>query len=233
MLLDIIKRLGPTSVLALATLVMPPLGSIVLIAHMDRLGQWLRGHSFEGVLLYSAGFALCSGVALLPTYASAILGGWAFGFEVGFAAALVGFAGGSMIGYEIAGRAAGDRVERLFSEHPKWMTVRDALLRSGFVKTILIIALVRLPPNSPFASTNLVLGSLKVGRAVFLIGTLLGMAPRTGVVVYLAVQLRDQIASAAADRVPWWYWIFSLAPALAIMALLYQIGKRGLRHATT
>ena len=226
------KRLGPTSILAVASLVLPPLGSIALFTYMNPIGNWFRSHATEGIALYAIGFAVLSGLALLPTYASAVLGGWAFGFEVGFIASLFGFSGGALIGYHIAGLAAGDRVEQLFRERPNWLAVRNALLESGFLKTLLIVTLVRLPPNSPFAATNIVLGSLKVNRLAFVLGTLFGRAPRTGVVIYLAVQLRDQLASDAANRVPWWYWLVSMGIAGIAMAVLYQIGKRGLKRAT-
>ena len=77
--LDEARRLGPASYLAVGAAVLPPLGSIILFANINRIGDWLRADGHNGVAVYIAGFAFFAGVALLPTYSSAILGGWAFG----------------------------------------------------------------------------------------------------------------------------------------------------------
>lgn len=230
---SILSRLGPTSILAAGACVLPPLGSIVLFAYMNIVGQWLRGHEDAGVALYILGFTILAGCALLPTYASAILGGWAFGMQTGFPAALAGFLGASLLAYIVARTVAGDRVVGLIDERPAWKAVRLALVGSGFWRTLAIVALVRLPFSSPFALCNLVLASVKVGPAVYALGTLLGMAPRTGIVVWLAVQLRDAMAEdAAAARSPWWYFVAGAIGAVVVLMILSAVAKRAVRHVT-
>src|SRR5262245_16966385 len=147
----LLQRLGPASFLGAAALFLPPLGSLLLFANINTIGEWLRGHEAAGVALYIAGFALLAGLALLPTYASAILGGWAFGFPIGFPAAMAGFVGGAVIGYGVARPTASERVLALIAEKPKWKAVRDTLLGGRALKTLGIVTLLRLPPNSPFA----------------------------------------------------------------------------------
>ena len=46
------------------------------------------------------------------------------------------------------------------------------------------VTLLRLPPNSPFATTNFLMAATRVPLAAYLLGTLAGMAPRTAAVVY-------------------------------------------------
>lgn len=211
---------------------MPAIGSIFLFASMNPLGNWLRDHGSTGIAVYVAGFALFTGLALMPTYSSAILGGWAFGFAWGYPAALMGFLFGSLIAYLIARPTASERVEGLINEHPKWRAVHDTLVRGSMWKTLGIVALLRLPPSSPFAMTNLVLASVRVPLPIYLLGTLVGMAPRTGVVLYLASQIHGELTKDNADRVPRWFWIVGIVASVLVFGALALIAKRGLAHVT-
>ena len=177
------------------------------------------------------GFAVLAGFALLPTYASAALGGWAFGFGPGLVLAMLGFAAGSLIGY-ISGRlASGDRVEKLLSENARWSAVRDALVGGTFLKRLGIVTLVRLPPNSPFAVTNLVLAGVKVPLPTYLTGTVLGMLPRTALVVYLASRVRGELAEKANDK-PWWMIPIGIVMLLGVFYILKIVADRALRRLT-
>jgi uncharacterized membrane protein YdjX (TVP38/TMEM64 family) len=211
---------------------LPAIGGFTLLVYVDPVGTWLRGHDAAGVLIYAILFAVASGLALLPTYAQAFLGGWAFSFVQGFPAALSGFLGGSWIGYEIARRASGDRVERLLAEKPKWGAVRDALVGRGFWPTLGIVTLVRLPINSPFAITNLVLASVGVGRFPYLLGTLLGMAPRTGALVFIGGLFHDVAASEALERKPWWLLPVGIGSAVVVLVILGAIANRAVARLT-
>jgi len=177
---EVLTRLGPAAVLGFIAATLPPLGSIALFYYMNDLGAWLRGHGTQGLVYYALGFGLFAGLALLPTYASAALGGWAFGFANGFPAAMSGFVLGSLIGYAIARPTASSRVESLINEKPKWKTVRDSLVGSGFWRTLMIVTLVRVPPNSPFAVTNLVLASVRVPVVPYALGDIAGHGPADG-----------------------------------------------------
>jgi uncharacterized membrane protein YdjX (TVP38/TMEM64 family) len=179
------RRLGPAGFLAIIAATLPPLGGFVLIGLSGSyVAPFLRSHPNAGPFMYAGGFALLAGFALLPTYAQSLLGGWAFGFRTGLTFALVGFGGASLIAYVVARKASGDHVIKLIDEHPKWRAVYDALLGRGFWRTLGIVTLVRIPPNSPFALTNLLMATVRVPVVPYLIGTLLGMAPRTAAVVY-------------------------------------------------
>lgn len=228
-----VKRLGPAGVLGLLWLFLPPLGSIVLYAYLNTVGTWLRGHESEGIVLYIVCFAVLAGLGVMPTYASAILGGWAFGFLHGFPAALCGFLGASMIGYAVARAASQDRVTRLIKEKPRWEAVREALVGGTWGKTLLIITLLRLPPNSPFALTNLVLSSVRVPLTAYALGTLIGMAPRTGLVLYIASTLRDQVVSEAVDaKKPWWLIAAGIGLSLVVLGVIGLIAKHALDRVT-
>lgn len=226
------RRLGPAGFMAIGAAALPPIGMLVLFANLNPLGEWLASHGNQGVALYIAGFMVFAGLALLPTYASAILGGWAFGFGIGFPAALAGFMGGAMIAYCIARLASGDRVVAVIDERPKWKAVRQALVGSGFWRTLGIVILLRVPFNSPFAMCNLVLASLKVPPVIYFFGTLIGMAPRTGVVLYLAVLFRDRFArlTDAVEATPLWFIIVGVASAVVILLIITLIARRAIER---
>lgn len=223
----VLRRLGPAGPLAVVAATMPAIGGIVLLLTLEPVGQWLRGHQEWGILFYILGFALFAGLALLPTYSQAVLGGWAFGFVVGFPAAMAGFVGGGLLGYIVAQRMTGDRVLEIVRERPKWLAVYQALLAGGFWKTLGIVILLRLPPNSPFAFTNLLMAATRVPPLVYALGTLIGMAPRTGAAVFIAAGLRE-IAIGEATAVPRWLWFTGLGLSIVVVIVIGQLAQRAI-----
>ncbi|MEM7576344.1 MAG: VTT domain-containing protein, partial [Planctomycetota bacterium] len=171
--------------------VMPIVGSLALFASAPWLGPWLAERGAAGVALYVAGFVLLAGFALLPTYAQAGLAGFAFGVAWGVPAALLGFTGASFLGYAIARRVAGDRLAEATDAEPRLAALRHALLQGSFVRVLGMVTLLRLPPNSPFALTNLAFAGLKVPLPAFIVGTVLGMTPRTVVAVVLGASIEQ------------------------------------------
>jgi len=187
---DTVYRLGPTGPLGLVWTIMPAIAGFVLLASLTPLTSWLLANPGLGLALYVTVFIVAAGLGLLPTYAQALVGGWVFGphfgWPVALFAALAGFTGASLIGYYVSVRIGGHRVEKLIDEHPRWGAVRRALLGGGFLKTFGIVTLVRVPPNSPFALTNLLLSTAGVRVAPYALGTAVGMTPRTAAAVILA-----------------------------------------------
>ncbi|MFN0131185.1 MAG: TVP38/TMEM64 family protein [Phycisphaerales bacterium] len=226
---QIARRLGPAGILAIGAAILPPLGSIALFASMGWLGPWLRGHDDAGVVLYIVAFAVLGGIALLPTYAQSALGGFAFGAAIGIPAAILGFAGGAVIGYEIARRASKERVMRLLDEHPKWRAVRDALVdrRRGFWRTAGVVALIRVPPNSPFALTNLAMAAVKVPWGPFVVGTIVGMVPRTAAAGILGAGVKEFTVGTVLGG-PRWMIAVKIALMVGMVMLLGFIAKRTL-----
>jgi uncharacterized membrane protein YdjX (TVP38/TMEM64 family) len=183
------QRLGHLGLLAVLAALLPPIGSLVLIGTLDHSTTWLRANGTLGVLTFVVAFAVCGGFALLPTYTPSLVGGWAFGFAAGLAATLAGFVLAAAIGFTLARRLSGERLLEILRDHPKGLVVHDAFVQSGFWRAMLVVMLVRLPPNSPFAIANLVLAASRVAFVPFLAGTLLGIAPRAGAAVAVGAGL--------------------------------------------
>ncbi|MBK7403198.1 MAG: TVP38/TMEM64 family protein [Phycisphaerales bacterium] len=231
---EIFLRLGPAGYLALAWAFFPALGGFLLLLRIGAVGDWLQAQHELGLAIYVTIFIFSAGFGLLPTYAQAFLGGWTFGFRGGLAAALAGFVGGSIIGYVLARTASRDRAERLIAENPKARAVRDALIGHGFWKTLGIVTLLRVPPNSPFAITNLVMASTGVSKLAFVIGTALGMAPRTAIAVYLATQVHGLSQDLTKETVttPWPWKVAGIVATLVVLGILYHIGDRAVKKVT-
>lgn len=224
------RRIGPLGPLAAFAVFMPPVSGMLLLGTLHEVGPWLREHGAAGLVLYVAGFTVLGGLALLPTYAQSLLGGWAFGVWLGAAGALTGFVGAALVSYVISRRLSGDHLERLLAQHTKWNAVYAALLRSGFGKAVFIITLLRLPPNAPFAATNLAMAALAVPVVPFTLGTLFGLAPRTTAVAAIGAGLsRLDLA----DRTQTAWMLGGVALTLVVLAVIGWMANRALRDVET
>lgn len=222
----IVRRLGPVSALAAVAMIFPPIGGLALLAYREPAAQWLVAHPSTGLAYYVLGFTILAGLALLPTYAQAILAGYAFHFASGFPAALAGFTGAALVGFAIARYASGDRALRLVSEYPKWKVVHDSLLGRGWLRTFGLISLLRLPTNSPFALTNLALAAANVPWTAYALGTVIGMAPRTAAAVYIGTHLKSLDDPSA----PTWYFWVGLGVSLAVLAIIGFVTNRAVQR---
>lgn len=223
----IFRRLGPAGPLAIVAATLPAIGGFLLLGLLTRIEPHLKGWGDAGVIVYVVLFSLLAGLAILPTYAQAVLGGWVYKFPLGFPAALVGVLGGALVGYVIGLRVTGDRVLRLVAEKPKLKAVYTALLGSGFWKTLLIITLVRL--NSPFALTNYVLAATRAHVAAYVIGTVVGLAPRTAAAVFIAAGLKELSFERSGQR---WLWIAGIVVTLVVIAIIGQIANNAVARVT-
>lgn len=237
-LVGVVRKLGPVGILAVIWTAGPPLCSIPLFAYMPTISAWLRSHDAGGVAIFTGVFALLAGVGLLPTYAQSALGGFAFGWQIGIPGALGGFAGASVIGYWIARAASGERVMLLIDGNPRARAVRDALVRDKqaggtWLSTMCMVALFRLPPNSPFALSNLAMAAARVPFGPFVVGTVLGMAPRTGVAVVIGSLVDGALTGEALDNAaPRWVWGVGIGVSLLIFLFIGNLGKRAVERVT-
>lgn len=225
---NLVQRLGPASAVALFFAVMPMIGIGVLAVNIKPVAEFLREDWWRGIAVYTGAFAALSGLALAPTWPQSLVGGWAFGLVWGAPAAIIAAVLGSVIGTEVARGASGDRVERIIAENPRWRAVRDALVGGSLCKTVGMVVLVRLPPNSPFAITNLVLGATRVGRLANVLGTLIGIAPRTTATVYIGTTIQMLTGETLKEGPPKWMFVAGLVLMIAVVVVIGAVAKRAL-----
>jgi len=228
-------QVGPIALLALLWGSAPAILGIMLLLNIGPISEMLNANPAVGWFGFVAVFIVSAGIGFLPTYGQSILGGWVFGLAAGFPGAMLGFVGGSMIGYGIAQRVSKRKVEELIEKNPKSKAVREALLGHGFWRTVGIVTLIRIPPNSPFALTNLMLASAGVGFLPYVLGTAIGMAPRTLLAVAFAAAGRQTGARDIQEFIseqPWWALPAGFALLAVCVGIIGLIAKRALRHVT-
>lgn len=229
----VLQRLGPAAILGGLWAILPALGGFALLYFISDVSAFLRANEGLGLGLYVLVFVFSAGFGFLPTYSQSLLAGYAFGITQGFGAAIAGFTGASIIGYIVARTVARARVEKELQTHPKAQAVRDSLVGRGFWSTLGIVTLIRIPPNSPFALTNLALAGTGVRLPVYVIGTMVGLAPRTFAAVYIAAQFADQAASELKDAPkPGWWLPVNIAVVLVVVVVITVIAKRALAKAS-
>jgi phospholipase D1/2 len=193
------------------------IGGLVAAARLVPAGTfdaagWLdRARALEGtplaplavVAVYTVAGAVLTPVLLLIT-----LTGLAFGPLRGFAYAALGVVGSACLFYGLGRLLGRETVSRWASPYVRREGRR--LGRHG----ILAFAAVRLLPVAPFTIVNLMSGALRVPFRDFSLGTLLGTAPGTFVLVVLGDRAR------AAWREP---GVISIA-TLAAVALIVAAG---------
>lgn len=230
-----LSKFGAAAVLGVLWTASPAVLGLALLYFLGDVAKFLRTDPTLGWFGYVAVFIVSAGIGFLPTYGQSFLGGWVFGFARGFPGAMLGFVGGSVIGYFIAQRVGKDRVQAALEANPKARKVRNALIGQGFWKTFGIVTLIRVPPNSPFALTNLALASSGVGLLPYVLGTAVGMAPRTAVAVWLAAKGASTGARDIQDFVesqPWWSVPAGFGILFVVLAILGWIGNRALHEVT-
>lgn len=223
-----LRRLGPAGPLALIASTLPMIGFVTLASMFNIIGPWLRDLGTPGLMIYILGFMLTAGLAIFPTHIQSALGGWTFGFAAGAPAACCGVLGAALVGYAVGLRATGQRAVRLIAEKPKWKAVYDALIGSGFWRALLIVLLVRLA-LSPFALTNFLFAATRVHPLAYVIGTVVGLAPRTCAVVFFAMGLQEVTAETPHRRA---LWLIGLAATLVAVFVIGHLANRAVARVT-
>lgn len=220
--------------LGILWLTLPPLMGFWLLDELGAIGDWLRSQHDFGILIFVGVFAVTSGFGLLPTYAQAILGGWVFGVTVGSAAAMCGLLGGAAIGFFFAQTVSGAAIIALIDHNPRARVIRAALVEANQRRTFLLILLLRLPPNSPFAIANLAMGASGVRTLPFLAGTGLGMLPRTIVTCAAAA---TAAATGARDfqqllAEQGWIWLaIGTGGLIVVTSIIAAVSRKALKNA--
>ncbi len=222
-------ELGKLTPIALIATFLPMLGTSILFAFGYPLGLWLKENPGIGVIGFFAGVLIFCGLALVPTNVIGIIGGFAFGFDLGLAILLTAIVGASFLSFLIHRRIIGDKVPDIAARHPKGQAIYEALVGQGFLRTTTIVLLVRLSIMMPFALTNFILASAKVPIPTFLIGTLLGMLPRSAAVVLAGAGLSELSLDLPLNS---WVVVFGIAATLFSMIVISVISKRALDKLT-
>lgn len=189
--IDKFRQLGRLTPMALVTTLLPMAGSSALVVVGYPLGNWMQANWAFGAPLFLAGVLFFCGFALLPTNLIGILAGWSFGLLFGTALLIIGVVGSATIAYFVNKRITGETLTALTSRNARADAIHRALTNEGFLKTTAIITLIRMSVVMPFAFTNFFLAAARVPITSFVVGTFLGMLPRSGAMVFLGAGLSE------------------------------------------
>lgn len=231
---DVFRRLGPiVGSLAILACTAPAIVGFALFS-----GSLVKPEAIRGFLdslgigapfAAAALFGILTGCALAPTWAFSFASGAIFhSFPLAGGVAMFGVSAGAVIGYLIAMVLARKRVMQTIDSHERARIIRGALLDRGLLTETFIITLIRIPPNSPFALTNFTLAAARANPIAYVIGTCVGIAPRTLFAVWLGVQAGDLTKVGGRPRA---YIIGGIVAAIVVFLILYRLFTTWAREA--
>jgi uncharacterized membrane protein YdjX (TVP38/TMEM64 family) len=222
--------LGRTGVLALVWAIAPALATLAIVAFLGEIAAWFDGLGSAAPFVYVALFASAAGLGLAPTYSPSFLAGWIFGFATGFPVALFALLGAATLGYAVARGVSSREVEKLLARFPKAEAVRRELVGRGPLASAGVVALLRVPPNSPFSLSNLALGAARVAFAPFAAGSIVGIAPRTAVYVGLGAAAASNGATDLGEALSVGkQWPLVVAGVVLLLVVLHVLGRMAQR----
>lgn len=221
-----LKELGPIPMtIGIASAIVPAILGFVLIGYavtsQDAIQSWVDTSQLAAPLLIAIAFGVATGSALLPTYALSFACGVFYGPAVGSAIALAGVNIGAIVGYGWGRLLGHGPVMRVIESRPKAAIIRRALVDRGIAQETAAVTLIRLPPNSPFAITNLLMSAVGVRPAPYLVGTAIGISFRTVFAVILGDQVESlsDMKSASGGTVK----VLGIVIGIAVFITLYKL----------
>ena len=203
-----------------AAAALPVVGVLLLARHGATLAAWVdAAPAWQPAVAVLGGGAVLCGLALLPTHALSLAGGYALGVWAGPAVAWAGVMLGAIVGYGAGRAVAGGGFAASLRRSRRWSPVADALLDASAARTAWLVALLRLSPLAPFAATNVALAALRVPIGPYLAGAAAGLAPRVVAVAVLGAGLAELDWSRPAS--PW----LAAAGGVATVAAVVLAGR--------
>ncbi len=180
-------RWWPLGLLLLLAVSLPAAGAFFL---GESWANWVetlraRGHTLVLPFIFVGGLVL--GLAILPSHALSLLGGFLFGLAGYFWVCLAVMLG-TWLHASITRRWPGGTLRQALERSPWGRALAHRLLNAHPWKLWLAVALARLAPQVPFALGSVLAVSCRVPLGPLLAGTWLGMSPRILLVVWMGSQ---------------------------------------------
>lgn len=225
---SLVKDLARPSGVIVFSVAGPGLGSVIALTFAYANADALRDSGLGLALLMMVFGGVAVGLAVLPTHALSLISGWAFGFWGGLAIAFLGALLGTPTGYFAGKRLSGPAIAELAARHRRSSAIFETLRTAPLGKASFLVALLRMSPVIPYAATNVLAAVMRVPLRAMLLGTLLGHAPRAGVVVAVGAGMQSLEEEQAPN-----YWFLGIGIAAAVLAIILMgvVAKRALERA--
>lgn len=224
-----IKQLGRLTPIAIISMVLPMAGSSLLVVFGYPIGNWMRQDQVTGSVAFLLGILIFCGFAIIPTNLIGVLGGWSFGFWLGFGLLAAGVVGAATIAFFINLKLAGERLTDLTAADRRADAIYQTLVNEGFWRTTMIITLIRISVVMPFAFTNFFLAAAKVPIGAYVIGTAVGMAPRVAATTFFGAGLSELVLEGVTDHK---MLVVGVAATVVMLIVISIISKRALMRLT-
>jgi len=222
---DTFVQFGALGPVALLTGLGPLVGTFVLASTAPLWLDSFRNLGAAQIPLFLVLTTVLAAYSLTPTHASSLLGGMVFGLGLGSVMALLGTAMAAALGFVTLRFFLRDKALEALAHHPRAEAIHRELDQGHDLRTIALLALIRLSPVVPFATTNLLMSTTGVRMLPFLIGSVLGLAPRVIAVVWIGSSLTELDLSQAADRR---LFVLGVVATAGLIWILSAVAKRGL-----
>jgi len=225
--IDTAKQLARPSGVVVFAAAGQAMGGLVALVLAYRYADTLSaGGMGVGAMLLIVGVLGC-GLMLLPTHVLSLLCGWALGVPAGLAVALAGATGGAPLGYIIGRWLAGPGLMSMIDRYPQAAIACKAITSASPWRAMMLVGLLRLSPVVPYGSTNVLAAAFNLPMRPFILGTVLGLAPRAlaAVIIGAGLERLDEGHSAS----PWMIGLGLVATVLALV-LMSWAARRALRR---
>lgn len=206
--------------------VLPGLGVLGLAEPLGEVAEGLRQRAGWTLPVFIVAAAVLTGLAVLPTHAVSLAAGFVYGIGGGLLGAMGGVLGGSLVGYAVTGRLSSDRLRAWVDGRPRGRALAAALIDARGWRAVMAVALLRLPPQVPFALANVLGAMLAVRVWPFVLGTGLGMLPRVALVVWVGGELGSWDAGAAPPASLWLALGAAVVGLVGLGALSWRVLRR-------
>jgi uncharacterized membrane protein YdjX (TVP38/TMEM64 family) len=212
------------------TAVMPVAVALLGLWFLPELYASLRAAGAFGQPLFAVVATAGLTLALLPANGTAVLAGALFG-PAGLVPVVVAYVTACAVIFEVVRRRLRPVVQAAVAASPRARALQAGLSPDGFR----VVILARLMPSLSFACVSLALAAGPVNRTTFLLGSAIGMLPRTVVGVGFGVAADRSFEAIQSGRFPTLLdaplgWPLLVA-GLGAMALLAMIVARAVRQA--
>jgi uncharacterized membrane protein YdjX (TVP38/TMEM64 family) len=186
---ELFHKNASTLLSMLLLVAMPVLGSSSLTYLLYRNQELLEHLSLGQALVYFVVIAFTMAFALTPTTFVAVVTGFYLGWA-GLPGMVLAYALAAFVGYEVASRLDHGKMTAFLHHFPK----ADAVMRELKSESLQLIILTRISPVLPFALMTFVLAVMRIDRRRFLLGSVVGMLPRSLFFYWLGTKAKDVFA---------------------------------------
>ena len=204
----------------------PGLGIIVLASTPDLWYEPLKASVSYQELIFISAAAVLAGLSMIPTHAASLTAGLLFGSIAGSFHAISAIIIASVISYFLTAKLLGDKLMDFIELNPKASEIHKELFKLSGFRAVFIIILVRLSPVMPFAATNVLLAAAKVRWWQFLVGSILGLAPRIILVVIAGAALSTLDLNQKGHKS---LFIITIASTVCIIYFINKLSKNALK----